>query len=167
VPSWLVGTWKCDTKLQGTSIQVSTSFGSDGTYTHRRRHTDKSGQFTAWSEVQGSFQVAPRGFVFTPSSGANKYVRDFRKYVREGRYLWLEFVEYGRYQLPFFKVEADDGSQKAATPAAAVESTRVASYPPQQIVVPGPPQQGVGPGEPAQRGGALGRILHGGGRRRL
>lgn len=149
VPSWVVGTWKCDNKLNDIHIQMTLTFGNDGAYELYLRHTNEFGQFTEWTGERGTFQIGSGAFVFLAAGGKNKDVPVTRKYVSEGGYLWITFPEIG-YQLPFARPSATASSASPATPPVTTENTR--AYVPQPVYVPG----GSG-----TRTGVPGRVHHG------
>jgi hypothetical protein len=141
VPSWMLGTWKCDTRLNDTRIQMMLNFGSNASYDLSLRHTNEFGQFTSWANEQGSLQVESGQLVFLAASGKNKDVRLGRKYVTEGSYLWINFQEIG-YQLPFARPGTVSESSSAAAPPATTGSTVV--YVPQPVYVPSGSGQSTG-----------------------
>jgi hypothetical protein len=152
IPSWVVGTWKCDTHLSDTRIQLILAFGHEGAYELCMRHTNEFGQFTAWTSQRGTFQVGSGEFAFLASSGNNKDTPVARKFVSEGGYLWITFSEIS-YQLPFARLSPDGASGNTAAPPVTEENTRP-SVPPQVYYVPVP-------GNSGGRAAAPGRGHHG------
>jgi hypothetical protein len=133
IPSWVVGAWKCDTKLKNARLQMVVTFGSEGAYRLALRHTNESGQFTAWAEERGTFRVGSGEFVFSASSGNNKDVPVTRKYVREGGSLWITFNEIST-QLPFTRGGIESLARVPASPP--VTAANPLAPVPQQVSVP-------------------------------
>jgi hypothetical protein len=154
IPSWIVGAWNCNNKLDDKHIQLVINFGSDGVYQRSLRHTNEFGQFTAWNEERGIYRVGSGEIVFLASAGNNKDVPVRRNYVCEGNYLWISFHETG-YQLPFSRGGFESLSSTSVTPPVVTATTTV--YVPQPVYVP----SGSG-----QRTGGPVRAHLGGGRRR-
>jgi hypothetical protein len=149
IPSWVVGAWKCDNKLSNTHIQLVLTLGGDGMYQLALRHTNASGQFTAWAEERGTFRVGSGEFVFLAAGGKNKDVPVTRKHAWENGYLWISFPEIG-YQLPFTRGGFDSLSSSNPSPPITA-TTQPASVPPQVYV----------PSGGGQRTGIPGRAHHG------
>ncbi len=133
VPTWLVGKWKCDTKLDDTTIQMVAELGRDGRYELCLRHSNEFGTFTKWTHEYGGFEVGAEELVLMPAVGPHKDSTVKRKFAVEGGYLWLSFKEIG-YQLPFTRPSASKATQ---TPSAAPSAPSYAPAP-AYVYVPAP-----------------------------
>jgi hypothetical protein len=133
IPSWIVGAWNCNNKLEDKQIQLVITFGQDGVYQRSLRHTNEFGQFTPWSEERGTYRVGAGEIVFVASTGGNKDTPVRRKYTWEDGYLWISFPETG-YCLPFARGGYESFSSPPATPPATAATTTV--YVPQPVYVP-------------------------------